>query len=301
MESTEMSGKTMDKQYDTIERALDYIETRVEDQPGLAEIAQAVGMSPFQCQRLFSRMVGVSPKKFLQFLTLQRAKDALAQASSVLGASFDAGLSGPGRLHDLFVSVEAATPGEFKARGEGMVIRHGVADSPFGPCLILSSERGITGLAFVEPGAEGTTLDALSEPYRAARFVEDPAAIEALAARIFGPITGQGAGGSTGEAGPLRLFLSGTPFQLKVWEALLRIPPGALVAYDDVARQISRPGAARAVGGAVGANLIAYLIPCHRVIQRSGAFGDYRWGAPCKRLIIGVEGALHPEPLASAR
>jgi AraC family transcriptional regulator of adaptative response/methylated-DNA-[protein]-cysteine methyltransferase len=292
-----MSRKTMDTQYDAIERALDFIETKVEDQPGLAEIAEAVGMSPFQCQRLFSRMVGVSPKKFLQFLTLQRAKDALAQATSVLEASFDAGLSGPGRLHDLFVSVEAATPGEFKARGEGMAIRHGVADGPFGPCLILSSERGITGLAFVEPGEEGAILDELSEPYRAARFIEDPAHAEALAARIFGPITGQAAG----EAGPLRLFLSGTPFQLKVWEALLRIPSGALVAYDDVARQISRPGAARAVGGAVGANLISYLIPCHRVIQSSGAFGNYRWGAARKRLIIGVEGALHPERLASER
>jgi AraC family transcriptional regulator of adaptative response/methylated-DNA-[protein]-cysteine methyltransferase len=291
----------MDTQYDAIGRALDFIETKVEDQPGLAEIAEAVGMSPFQCQRLFSRLVGVSPKKFLQFLTLQRAKEALAQATSVLEASFDAGLSGPGRLHDLFVSVEAATPGEFKARGEGMVIRHGIADSPFGPCLILSSERGIVGLAFVEPGEEGEILDEQSAPYRAARFVEDPAQAEALVARIFGPIMGRQAGDLTGEAGPLRLFLSGTPFQLKVWEALLRIPPGALVAYDDIARGIGRPGAARAVGGAVGANFISYLIPCHRVIQSSGAFGNYRWGAARKRLMIGVEGALHPERLAPAR
>jgi AraC family transcriptional regulator of adaptative response/methylated-DNA-[protein]-cysteine methyltransferase len=297
METSQMSRKTMDTQYDPIERALDYIETRVEDQPGLAEVAAAVGMSPFQCQRLFSRMVGVSPKKFLQFLTLQRAKEALAQASSVLEASFDAGLSGPGRLHDLFISVEAATPGEFKARGEGMVIRHGIAESPFGPCLILSSERGIVGLAFVEPGEEGEILDEQSAPYRAARFIEDPAQAEALAARIFGPITGR----TATDSGPLRLFLSGTPFQLKVWEALLRIPPGALVAYDDVADRIGRPGAARAVGGAVGANFISYLIPCHRVIQSSGAFGNYRWGAPRKRLMIGVEGALHPEPLVHAR
>jgi AraC family transcriptional regulator of adaptative response/methylated-DNA-[protein]-cysteine methyltransferase len=297
METSQMSRKTMDTQHDPIARALDYIETRVEDQPGLAEVAAAVGMSPFQCQRLFSRMVGVSPKKFLQFLTLQRAKEALAQATSVLEASFDAGLSGPGRLHDLFVSVEAATPGEFKARGAGMVIRHGIADSPFGPCLILSSERGIVGLAFVEPGEEGEILDEQSAPYRAARFVEDPAQAEALAARIFGPLTGRKAG----EAGPLRLFLSGTPFQLKVWEALLRIPPGALVAYDDVARGIGRPGAARAVGGAVGANFISYLIPCHRVIQSSGAFGNYRWGAARKRLMIGVEGALQPDRLALAR
>ena len=278
----------MDTQYGSIERALDFIETRVEDQPGLDEVARAIGMSPFQCQRLFSRMVGVSPKKFLQFLTLKRAKDALAGAASVLEASFDAGLSGPGRLHDLFVSVEAATPGEFKARGAGMTIRHGVAESPFGPVLLLSSERGITGLAFVEPGEAGAMLDELVEPYRAARFVEDAAHAEALAARIFAPITGA----KPGESGPLRVFLSGTPFQLKVWEALLRVPPGALVAYDDIARRIDRPGAARAVGGAVGANLIAYLIPCHRVIQRSGGFGDYRWGSARKRLIIGVEGAL---------
>jgi AraC family transcriptional regulator of adaptative response/methylated-DNA-[protein]-cysteine methyltransferase len=242
-------------------------------------------------------MVGVSPKKFLQFLTLQRAKDALSNATSVLDAAYDAGLSGPGRLHDLFVSVEAATPGEFKTRGEGMTIRHGVADGPFGPVLIMSSERGITGLAFVEPGEEGAVLDELSAPYRAARFVEDPGHAEALCARIFGPITGQAAR----EAGPLRLFLSGTPFQLKVWEALLRIPPGALVAYDDIARQIRQPGSARAVGGAVGANLISYLIPCHRVIQSSGSFGNYRWGAERKRLIIGVEGALHADRLAADR
>jgi AraC family transcriptional regulator of adaptative response/methylated-DNA-[protein]-cysteine methyltransferase len=295
METIQMSRKPMD-QYNTVERALDFIETRVEDQPGLTEIAAAVGMSPFQCQRVFSRLVGVSPKKFLQFLTLQRAKDALANATSVLEASFDAGLSGPSRLHDLFVSVEAATPGEFKARGEGMTIRHGVADSPFGPTMILSSERGITGLAFVDPAEEGEALDELSAPYRAAAFVEDAGQAEALAARIFAPITGQ----RVSEAGPLRLFLSGTPFQLKVWEALLRVPAGGLVAYDDIAKRIRQPSAARAVGGAVGANLIAYLIPCHRVIQRSGAFGNYRWGTDRKRLMIGVEGALHGDRLAAA-
>lgn len=162
-------------QHDTITRALDYIERNVEDQPTLTDIAAEIGMSAFQCQRLFSRMVGVSPKKFLQYLTLRRAKDALAEAASVLDAAYDAGLSGPGRLHDLFVTVEAATPGEFKARGAGMTIRHGVADSPFGPCLILSSERGITGLAFVEPGQEDAVLAELAAPYRAARLIADPA------------------------------------------------------------------------------------------------------------------------------
>jgi AraC family transcriptional regulator of adaptative response/methylated-DNA-[protein]-cysteine methyltransferase len=293
MDTMKKSGKTMD-QYQTMARALDFIESHVEDQPGLDAVARAVGMSPFQCQRVFSRMVGVSPKKFLQYLTLQRAKSALAGAASVLDASFDAGLSGPGRLHDLFVSVEAATPGEYKVRGEGMTIRHGVAETPFGPCLILSSERGITGLAFVEPDAAGAALDELSVPYQAARFVEDHREAEALCARIFAPLTGQ----HVTEAGPLRLFLSGTPFQLKVWEALLRIPPGALVAYDDIAARIGKPGAARAVGGAVGANLIAYLIPCHRVIQRSGGFGEYRWGGARKRLMIGAEGVLHGDRAA---
>ena len=285
----------MDQQYETVGRALEFIEGHVEDQPGLDEVARVVGMSPFQCQRLFSRMVGVSPKKFLQYLTLQRAKDAL-QAASVLDASYDAGLSGPSRLHDLFVSVEAATPGEFKARGEAMTIRHGVADGPFGPTMILSSERGITGLAFVDPAEEGEALDELSAPYRAATFVEDAGLAEALSARIFAPITGK----RVSEAGPLRLFLSGTPFQLKVWEALLRVPPGGLVAYEDIAKRIRQPSAARAVGGAVGANLISYLIPCHRVIQRSGAFGNYRWGTDRKRLIIGVEGALHGDRAAAA-
>src|SRR5258706_13138746 len=164
MDAMKKSGKTMD-QYQTIGRALDFIESHVEDQPGLDAVAKAVGMSPFQCQRVFSRMVGVSPKKFLQYLTLQRAKSALAGAASVLDASFDAGLSGPGRLHDLFVTVEAATPGEYKAKGEGMTIRHGVAEGPFGPTLILSSERGITGLAFVESSTDGAALDELSAPY----------------------------------------------------------------------------------------------------------------------------------------
>jgi len=280
----------MDTHYETAGRALAFIEANVEDQPGLDAVARAVGMSPFQCQRLFSRMVGVSPKKFLQYLTLQRAKTALEQ-TSVLEASYDAGLSGPGRLHDLFVTVEAATPGEFKAHGEGMTIRHGVADGPFGPTLILSSERGITGLAFVDGGDEAAALDELAASYRAARLVEDAGQAEALAARIFAPITGK-TPRKHGEAGPLRLFLSGTPFQLKVWEALLRVPPGGLIGYEGIAKAIGKPGAARAVGSAVGANLISYLIPCHRVIQSSGALGGYRWGDGTKRLIIGAEGAL---------
>src|SRR5258706_4131661 len=289
METMPKSGKTMG-QYQSMARALDFIEANVDDQPGLDAVAKAVGMSPFQCQRVFSRMVGVSPKKFLQYLTLQRAKSALAGAASVLDASFDAGLSGPGRLHDLFVNVEAATPGEYKAKGEGMTIRHGVAETPFGQCLILSSERGIAGLAFVDQEDAGVALEEVGAPYARARFVEDDGEIERLAARIFAPLTGKTL--TATDSGPLRLFLSGTPFQLKVWEALLRIPPGALVAYDDIAARIGKPGAARAVGGAVGANLIAYLIPCHRVIQRSGAFGEYRWGSACKRLIIGAEGVL---------
>ncbi len=272
--------------YDAVADAIRYIDAHVDDQPELAEVARATGLSPFHTQRLFTHMAGISPKKFLGYLSLGRAKAALAGQASVLEASFDAGLSGPGRLHDLFLSLEAATPGEFKARGAGMTIRHGVADSPFGRCLLMWSDRGVTGLAFVDAeGGEAAARAALSEPYAAAAFVADPAGAVALARRVFAPA---GEGGP----GPLRLYVSGTPFQVKVWEALLRVPAGGLVAYEQVARAVGQPTAARAVGNAVGANPIAYLIPCHRVIRSTGAVGSYRWGEATKRVLLATELAM---------
>lgn len=272
--------------HQAIARAIQFIDREVEAQPDLAAVAEVAGMSPFHCQRIFSQLAGVSPKKFLQYLTLDRAKRVLAEAGSVLDSAYAAGLSGPSRLHDLFVTAEAMTPGEFKARGAGLAIRHGVGDTLFGPALVLWAERGITGLALLADENGDAMLAELSAPYRAARFVRDEAGAQALLDRIFAPLTG----GKSGE--PLRLLLAGTPFQLKVWEALLKVPPGKLVTYGQIARQVCTERASRAVGSAVGANLIAYLVPCHRVIRATGAFGEYRWGSGTKRILIGAEAAL---------
>lgn len=272
--------------HQAIARAIQFIDREVEAQPDLAAVAEVAGMSPFHCQRIFSQLAGVSPKKFLQYLTLARAKRVLADSGSVLDSAYAAGLSGPSRLHDLFVSAEAMTPGEFKSRGAGLTIRHGVGDTPFGPALLLWAERGITGLAFLADENGDAMLAELSAPYRAARFVRDEAGAQALLDRIFAPLTGD----KPGE--PLRLLLAGTPFQLKVWEALLKVPPGKLVTYGQIARHVCTERASRAVGSAVGANLIAYLVPCHRVIRGTGAFGEYRWGSGTKTMLIGAEAAL---------
>ena len=272
--------------HQAIARAIRYIDQETEAQPDLAAVAEVAGMSPFHCQRVFSRLAGVSPKKFLQYLTLDRAKRVLAESGSVLDSAYAAGLSGPSRLHDLFVTAEAMTPGEFKARGAGLAIRHGVGETPFGPALVLWSERGITGLGFLAEEGREAMFSELSKPYRAATVIADEPGAEALLARIFVPLTG----GEPGE--PIHLLLAGTPFQLKVWEALLKVPPGKLVTYRQIAREVCSERASRAVGGAVGANLISYLVPCHRVIRATGAFGDYRWGIGTKTLLIGAEAAL---------
>jgi AraC family transcriptional regulator, regulatory protein of adaptative response / methylated-DNA-[protein]-cysteine methyltransferase len=272
--------------HQAIARAIQFIDREVEAQPDLAAVAEVAGMSPFHCQRIFSSLAGVSPKKFLQFLTLDRAKRVLAESGSVLDSAYAAGLSGPSRLHDLFITAEAMTPGEFKARGAGLTIRHGVGDTPFGPALLLWSERGITGLAFLVDSARDAAFAELSAPYRAARFLTDDAEAGRVLERIFAPLTGGAA------AAPLRLLLAGTPFQLKVWEALLKVPSGKLVTYRQIARTVCTERASRAVGNAVGANLISYLVPCHRVIRTTGAFGDYRWGRGTKTMLLGTEAAF---------
>jgi len=268
-----------------IARAIQFIDREVEAQPDLAAVAEVAGMSPFHCQRVFSRLAGVSPKKFLQYLTLDRAKRVLGESGSVLDSAYAAGLSGPGRLHDLFVTAEAMTPGEFKSRGAGLDIRHGVGETPFGAALLLWSERGITGLGFLGEESRASMFAELAKPYRAARFTADEAGAQTLLDRIFEPFNG-------GTPTPIHLLLAGTQFQLKVWEALLKVPPGKLVTYQQIARLVCSERASRAVGGAVGANLISYLVPCHRVIRATGAFGDYRWGVGTKNLLIGAEAAL---------
>ncbi len=273
----------MPSDYARIEKALAYIADRVEDQPELDDVAASIGLSPFHFQRLFTRWVGVSPKKFLQFLTLDRAKACLTASSSVLDAAHESGLSGPSRLHDLFLAHEAVTPGEFKQRGLGLTISYGWAESPFGDCLILTTPRGVCGLAFAGEGGRAPCLADMRARWPMAKFVADEAQIARIAGAIFQPRRHDGE--------RLKLVLYGSPFQIKVWEALLRIPQGALVSYDGLAAAIGATGAARAVGSAVGDNPISYLIPCHRVIRKSGAISHYHWGRPRKLAMIGWEAA----------
>lgn len=285
----EASGNHANRDYDRVSDALSYLDEHYLEQPGLDEIAAASGLSQFHFQRLFSKWVGLSPKKFLQSLSLERAKQSLFNDASVLDAAYDSGLSGPGRLHDLFVSCEAVTPGEYKTKGAGVQIRYGYHPSPFGECLILITERGVCGLGFVVDGDRADAFDHLAAGWREAEFKADDAASGDYMDRIFG-----GEGGRPRAGGrPLRLILRGSPFQTKVWRALLAVPPGRLTTYQDIAQRIGYPaGAARAVGTANGSNLISYLIPCHRVIRKSGAIGGYRWGRSRKLAMIGWEAAI---------
>jgi len=269
--------------YDRLERALAIIAERQGDQPGLDAIAAEVGISPFHFQRLFTRWVGVSPKKFLRYLTLGYAKERLAESASVLDAAYESGLSGPGRLHDLFVTLEATTPGEFKRRGAGLVIRSGFAPSPFGDCLVMTTDRGLCGLAFAAESGRAGVLADMTGRWPAATFVEAPDEAQATAARVFAP--------AEPGAPPLPLHLCGTNFQIRVWEALLRIPPGALVTYGDLARLAGEPTAARAVGAAVGRNPVSVVVPCHRAILGNGYIRNYAWGRPRKLALIGWEAA----------
>ena len=270
------------RDYRRIEAVIRFLESKAGEQPSLREAARAVGLSEFHLQRLFRRWAGVSPKRFLQYLTVQHAKRALRDGLSVLAAAYEAGLSGPGRLHDLFVAVEAVTPGEYKALGAGLAVRYGLAPSPFGECLVALTDRGICGLEFVaDDGERASMVERLRRAWPGARLEEDATAARAVAGRIFGP--------AAARPEPLTLFLKGTNFQLKVWQALLRIPAGAATSYGALAEAIDQPDAARAVGGAVGRNPIAYLIPCHRVLRESGKFGDYRWGTERKQAMLGWE------------
>ena len=262
--------------YERIEKVIRYIEAHREEQPSLDTLAKVAGLSPFHFQRLFSKWAGVTPKDFVKAITNEHAKALLEKSRGVLEASFESGLSGPGRLHDLLVTVEGVTPGEFKARGAGVAISYGFHDTPFGECLIGATKRGVCYLAF------GAKLADLRKRWPRARLERDQDATRKLVDAMF----------SRRKSGKIRLVLDGTPFQVPVWKALLRIPRGRLASYHDIARAIGKPKADRAVGAAVGGNAIGYLIPCHRVIRASGAVGDYRWGAPRKRALLAWESAL---------
>ncbi len=274
--------RVLSDDYERIEQALLYLEKNYHEQPTLEEVAASIGLSEYHFQRLFTRWVGISPKRFLQFLTKEHAKELLEKSTDLLDVAYQTGLSGPGRLHDLFVSCEAVTPGEYKNRGEGLTIRYGFHATPFGECLLALTERGICGLSFTLAGNRQPALEALRGRWSMAKLLEDPSATASLVNRIF-PLARQP------ETAPLSLFLNGTNFQIKVWEALLQVPPGALVTYEEIARRLGMPRAARAVGQAVADNPIAVIIPCHRVIRKMGELGNYRWGPARKKALLGWE------------
>lgn len=278
------------RDYDRIEQAIRYLENNFYEQPDLAEVASHVGLSEFHFQRLFRRWAGVSPKKFLQCLTIHHAKDRLRDSASVLDATFDAGLSSPSRLHDLFVVLDAVTPGEYKSRGHELEIVYGFHDTPFGEALIATTDRGICNLEFVT-GSRDDIARAFLARWDRARVKQSDRAISTVAKELFAQPPAR-------QSGELRLFTRGTNFQIQVWQALLRIPPGALTWYGDLARRLGHNGASRAVGNAVGKNWIGYLIPCHRVIQSTGIAHRYRWGTARKKAMLTWE-AAHSETLAA--
>ena len=276
-----MALKDPNGHYSIVADAIDYIRRHARRQPSLAEIAASVGLSEYHLQRVFSEWAGISPKRFLQYLTKERARLALRSAADVLSVSLDAGLSGPGRLHDLMVSCEAMTPGEIRRQGSGVILRYGVAPTPFGEALLGWTPRGICYLAFFDRDYE-LRLKELSQAWPAAELLRDDRRAARLCGRIFT---------AEPQPGKLHLLLRGTNFQIKVWEALLGIGPSRLMSYSTFARMAGCPGAQRAVGSAVAANRVGYLIPCHRVIRESGDVGQYHWGSARKIAIQAWEAA----------
>ncbi|TCS71508.1 AraC family transcriptional regulator of adaptative response/methylated-DNA-[protein]-cysteine methyltransferase [Sulfuritortus calidifontis] len=271
--------------YDRVARVIRYLDRHRTEQPDLATLAEAAGLSPFHFHRLFRAWAGITPKDFLQCLTLEHAQALLRRGDSVLDAALACGLSGPGRLHDLCVNIEAATPGELKSGGEGWILRAGFAESPFGSCLVAESPRGICHFAFVEPEDRATALAGLQASWPRARLQRDDLAATRLAESIFLRPPASTA------LPPLRAFVRGTAFQVRVWRALLAVPPGKLISYGRLAAAIGQPRAARGVGNAVAQNPLAFLIPCHRVIRETGIVGNYRWGAVRKRALLAWESA----------
>jgi AraC family transcriptional regulator of adaptative response/methylated-DNA-[protein]-cysteine methyltransferase len=272
------------KDYQRVEEAIHYLEANFRRHPSLEELASSVHLSKYHFQRLFKRWAGITPTQFLHFLSVEYAKERLQESHSVLDAALDAGLSGPGRLHDLFVTFEAITPGEYKRGGAGLDIAYGFHHTPFGECLLATTARGICALYFVQEDDRGGVLQQLAEAWPLARLAKEPNKTQPLVDRVF-------ARAATDEARPFHLLLKGTNFQVRVWQALLSIPPGSLASYQDVASSVDEPNGARAVGAAVAMNPVAFLIPCHRVINKTGRIHHYRWGATRKKAMIGWEAA----------
>lgn len=278
--------------YERIERAILYLEQNYRQQPDLKQLARGAGLSEFHFQRLFRRWAGISPKRFVQYLTAGHAARVLRESRTNLDAAYEAGLSGSGRLHDLLVNFHAVTPGELKRDGAGLTIQYGFHPSPFGECLIAVTARGVCHLGFVSPEDRRAALAELTVEWPRAHLEEAPRVTAPIARRLFTR--------GNGNSPEIDLHVPGTNFQIKVWEALLRIPPGGVVSYEDIAQHIRAPRAVRAVANAVAHNPVAWLIPCHRVIRKSGALGGYRWGETRKKVLLAWEAAKAGDVRSSA-
>ncbi len=268
--------------YDIVRRAIAHIRGHWRQQPEIEEIAEAAGVTSAELHHLFRRWAGLTPKAFLQALTLDSARQLLRDSASVLDASYEVGLSGPGRLHDLFVTHEAMSPGEWKSGGEGLTVSYGFHPSPFGTALVMATERGLAGLAFADRGGDKAALADMRRRWPKAKYVLDAAYTAPLAQRVFDPKLWR-------SDRPLRVVLIGTDFEVRVWDTLLRIPMGRAATYSAIAGSIGAPKAARAVGAAVGKNPISFVVPCHRVIGKSGELTGYHWGITRKRAMLGWE------------
>lgn len=272
-----------DSDYLLVRRAIEFLAECWQEQPDLKMLADHIGLSPAHCQKLFKRWCGLSPKEFLQAITIDRARELLGDSNNLLQTAFDVGLSGTGRLHDLFVDHEAMTPGDYKRRGAGLDIFYGFHQSPFGLSLLMATERGVCGLAFADnEKGQSEILDDMIARWPAANFRLDEQVTFHHALQVFQP-------GKWRKDKPIRLVLIGSDFEVKVWETLLKIPMGRMVTYTDVAERIGRPSASRAVGTAIGRNPISFVVPCHRVVRKDGGLGGYHWGITRKRAIIGWE------------
>ncbi|HET7156038.1 MAG TPA: bifunctional helix-turn-helix domain-containing protein/methylated-DNA--[protein]-cysteine S-methyltransferase [Hyphomicrobiaceae bacterium] len=277
-------GPDRSRDYALIRRAIAFLSETWTEQPSLDQLAAHLGLSPAHCQKLFKRWCGLSPKEFVQAITVDHARNLLGGSASVLDTAYEVGLSGGSRLHDLFVSHEAMTPGDYKRRGDGLEMAYGFHPSPFGDTLIIATDRGLAGLAFVDEDKGHTRQEALADMtqrWPKASFVAAPEKTAKFARQIFNPPGSQ--------EQPIRLVMIGTDFEVRVWETLLKIPMGRAVSYNDIARHLGQPTASRAVGSAVGRNPISFVVPCHRVLRGDGSLGGYHWGLTRKRALIGWE------------
>jgi AraC family transcriptional regulator of adaptative response/methylated-DNA-[protein]-cysteine methyltransferase len=279
-DSTELATAAAD--YEVVRRAIGHIRGHWREQPEIEAIAEAASVTPTELHHLFRRWAGLTPKAFLQALTLDGARQLLRDSASVLDATYEVGLSGPGRLHDLFVTHEAMSPGEWKSGGEGLTMRFGFHPSPFGNALVMATERGLAGLAFADPGEEQAALADMKSRWPKATYIADQPRTAPVAQRIFDASQWR-------PSEPLRVVLIGTDWEVRVWDALLQIPMGKLTTYSNIAGKLCAPAAARAVGAAVGKNPISFVVPCHRVVGKSGDLTGYHWGITRKRAMLGWE------------